>query len=84
MEAAKAFEAYMVEMMVKEMRKTIPDGMFSGESTEIFSTACSTKRSRSGSPKPAAWQRGDGAGLEWGSDRAPAGLLHADGDAVCG
>ena len=37
MEAAKAFEAYMVEMMVKEMRKTIPDGMFSGESTEIFS-----------------------------------------------
>lgn len=37
MEAAKAFEAYMVEMMVKEMRKTIPDGMFSGDSTEIFS-----------------------------------------------
>ena len=37
MEAAKAFESYMVEMMVKEMRKTIPDGMFSGDSTEIFS-----------------------------------------------
>ena len=37
MEAAKAFESYMIEMMVKEMRKTIPDGMFSGDSTEIFS-----------------------------------------------
>jgi len=37
MEAAKAFESYMVEMMVKEMRKTIPNGMFSDDSTEIFS-----------------------------------------------
>ena len=28
MEASRAFEGYMVEMMVKEMRKTVPDGMF--------------------------------------------------------
>ena len=37
MEASRAFEGYMVEMMVKEMRKTVPDGMFSGGSAEIFS-----------------------------------------------
>jgi murein DD-endopeptidase MepM/ murein hydrolase activator NlpD len=37
-EAAKAFESYMVEMMVKEMRKTVPDGMFSGGSAEVFSS----------------------------------------------
>ena len=37
LEAAKAFEGYMVEMMVKEMRKTVPDGMFSGGQAEIFS-----------------------------------------------
>ena len=36
-EASRAFEGYMVEMMVKEMRKTVPDGMFSGGSAEIFS-----------------------------------------------
>ena len=38
LEAATAFESYMVEMMVKEMRKTVPDGMFSGSSSEIFSS----------------------------------------------
>ena len=37
LEAARAFEGYMVEMMVKEMRKTVPDGMFSGGQAEIFS-----------------------------------------------
>jgi len=37
-EAARAFESYMVEMMVKEMRKTIPDGMFSGGPAEVFSS----------------------------------------------
>lgn len=37
-EAARAFESYMVEMMVKEMRKTVPDGMFSGGSAEVFSS----------------------------------------------
>ena len=37
-EAAMAFESYMVEMMVKEMRKTVPDGMFSGGSAEVFSS----------------------------------------------
>ena len=37
LEASKAFEGYMVEMMVKEMRKTVPDGMFSGGQAEIFS-----------------------------------------------
>jgi murein DD-endopeptidase MepM/ murein hydrolase activator NlpD len=36
-EAATAFESYLIEMMVKEMRKTIPDGMFSGGQSEIFS-----------------------------------------------
>jgi len=36
-EAATAFESYMIEMMVKEMRKTIPDGMFSGGQAEVFS-----------------------------------------------
>jgi murein DD-endopeptidase MepM/ murein hydrolase activator NlpD len=37
LEAATAFESYMIEMMVKEMRKTVPDGMFSGGASEIFS-----------------------------------------------
>ena len=37
LEAATAFESYMIEMMVKEMRKTVPDGMFSGGSSEVFS-----------------------------------------------
>jgi len=37
-EAARAFESYMVEMMVKEMRKTVPDGMFSGGAAEVFSS----------------------------------------------
>jgi len=36
-EAAAAFEGYLIEMMVKEMRKTIPDGMFSGGQAEVFS-----------------------------------------------
>ena len=37
LEAASAFESYMIEMMVKEMRKTIPEGMFSGGQSEVFS-----------------------------------------------
>lgn len=36
-EAGQAFEGYMVEMMVREMRKTIPEGLFSGNAMEMFS-----------------------------------------------
>jgi murein DD-endopeptidase MepM/ murein hydrolase activator NlpD len=36
-EAAKLFEGYMVEMMVREMRKTIPEGMFHNNAVELFS-----------------------------------------------
>lgn len=35
-EAAEQFESYMVEMMVKEMRKNIPKGMFQNNATELF------------------------------------------------
>ena len=28
-DAGEAFEGYMIEMMVREMRKTIPEGIFS-------------------------------------------------------
>lgn len=35
-EAAQQFEAYMVQMMIREMRKTVPEGMFSSQSMEIF------------------------------------------------
>jgi murein DD-endopeptidase MepM/ murein hydrolase activator NlpD len=38
LEAATAFESYMIEMMVKEMRKTVPEGMFSGGANEVFSS----------------------------------------------
>lgn len=37
LEAGKAFEAYFVEMMVKEMRETVPDGLFSSQAMEMFS-----------------------------------------------
>ena len=34
--AGEKFEAYMVEMMVREMRKTVPDGIFSSSAMETF------------------------------------------------
>ncbi len=37
MEAAKAFESYMVEMMVKEMRRSVPDGIFTSGAMDMFS-----------------------------------------------
>jgi murein DD-endopeptidase MepM/ murein hydrolase activator NlpD len=36
-EAAEQFEGYMVEMMVREMRKTIPEGMFHSNAVDLFS-----------------------------------------------
>ncbi len=36
-DAGAAFEGYMIEMMVREMRKTIPEGIFSGNAMEMFS-----------------------------------------------
>ena len=35
-EAGQAFEGYLIEMMVSEMRKTIPEGIFSGNAMEMF------------------------------------------------
>ena len=35
-EAGEAFEGYLVEMMVREMRKTVPEGLLSGSSMEMF------------------------------------------------
>jgi len=35
-EAAEQFEGYMVEMMVREMRKTIPKGMFHSNAVDLF------------------------------------------------
>ncbi len=35
-EAARKFEAYMAQVMLREMRKTVPDGMFSGPAMETF------------------------------------------------
>ena len=35
-EAAQQFEGYMVEMMVREMRKTIPEGMFHSNAVDLF------------------------------------------------
>jgi murein DD-endopeptidase MepM/ murein hydrolase activator NlpD len=35
-EAARQFEGMMMKMMIKEMRKSIPDGMFSSSGTEMF------------------------------------------------
>ena len=34
--AAKDFESYLVEMLIKEMRKTIPKGMFSSQAMDTF------------------------------------------------
>ena len=34
--AAEEFEGYLVEMLVREMRKTIPEGMFSSPAMETF------------------------------------------------
>ena len=36
-EAAKAFESYMVEMMVKEMRRSVPEGIFTSGAMDMFS-----------------------------------------------
>ena len=36
-EAGEQFEGYLIEMMVKEMRKTVPDGIFSSSAMEMFS-----------------------------------------------
>jgi len=36
-EAAASFESYMLEMMIKEMRKTVPEGMFQSAGVEVFS-----------------------------------------------
>ena len=36
-EAARDFESYMVETMIREMRKTLPEGMFQSTGTEMFS-----------------------------------------------
>jgi murein DD-endopeptidase MepM/ murein hydrolase activator NlpD len=37
-EAAQAFEGYLVEMMVQQMRKTIPEGIFQSTGVEMFSS----------------------------------------------
>lgn len=36
-DAAGDFEGLMIEMMIKEMRKTIPEGIFSSSSVDLFS-----------------------------------------------
>jgi len=36
-EAAETFEGYMVEMMLREMRKSIPEGMFHSSAVDLFS-----------------------------------------------
>lgn len=36
-EAADQFETYLARMMVREMRKTVPDGLFAGPAMEMFS-----------------------------------------------
>lgn len=36
-DAAQAFESYMVEMMIQQMRKTIPEGIFQSTGVEMFS-----------------------------------------------
>jgi len=35
-DAARQFEGMMMKMMIKEMRKSIPDGLFSSSGTEMF------------------------------------------------
>ncbi len=37
LEAARAFEGYLVEMMVQQMRKTIPEGIFQSTGVDMFS-----------------------------------------------
>ena len=34
--ASQEFEAYLVEMMIKEMRKTVPEGLFSSPAMDMF------------------------------------------------
>lgn len=36
-EAALQFESYLAQIMVREMRKTVPEGMFDGPAMEVFS-----------------------------------------------
>jgi murein DD-endopeptidase MepM/ murein hydrolase activator NlpD len=36
-EAARQFEAYLAQVMIREMRRTVPDGIFSGGAMEVFS-----------------------------------------------
>ena len=36
-EAAKEFEGYLVEMMIQQMRKTIPEGIFQSTGVDMFS-----------------------------------------------
>ncbi len=36
-EAAQAFEAFLTQIMIKEMRKTVPEGLFSSSAMELFS-----------------------------------------------
>lgn len=36
-EAAVEFEGYLVEMMIREMRSTIPEGMFQSDAVDLFS-----------------------------------------------
>jgi len=36
-EAARQFEAFLAQMMIREMRRTVPEGIFSGGALEVFS-----------------------------------------------
>ena len=42
-DSMKAFEAYMVQMMMKEMRKTLPKGALGSNSMDMCSWICLTK-----------------------------------------
>jgi Rod binding domain-containing protein len=46
-EAAEQFEGYMVEMMVREMRKTVPEGMFSSSAVDMFAGVLDQEISKS-------------------------------------
>jgi murein DD-endopeptidase MepM/ murein hydrolase activator NlpD len=35
-QAARQFEAMLLQVVIKEMRKTVPEGMFSGTGTDVF------------------------------------------------
>ncbi len=37
-EAAREFESFMVEMMIQQMRKTVPEGLFQSTGVEMFSS----------------------------------------------